>query len=123
VEVQTKNESAPAVVGEILKQMRRLRQEAVSDQELEDAKAYLKGSFPRRLETTRKIADFLSALWFFNLGDDYVDKYPAYIDAVTKDDVRRVAEKYLQPENYRLVIVGNEKQMSLTDLEPPKNIR
>ena len=123
VEVQTKNESAPAVVGEILKQMRRIRQEAVSDQELEDAKAYLKGSFPRRLETTRKIADFLSALWFFNLGDDYVDKYPAYIDAVTKDDVRRVAEKYLQPENYRLVIVGSEKQMSLTDLEPSKNIR
>lgn len=123
VEVQTKNESASSVVGEILKQMRRIQQEPVSDQELADAKAFLKGSFPRRLETTRKIADFLSAVRFFNLGDDYVEKYPGYIDAVTKDDISRVALKYLRPDDYRLVIVGNERLLPLADLQPPKDVR
>ncbi|MBF0329297.1 MAG: insulinase family protein [Nitrospirae bacterium] len=119
VEVQTKNESADVVVKEILKQMQRMRSEYVSEQELSDAKAYLTGSFPRRLETTSKIVDFISAVQFFNLGDDYIQKYPSYIKSITKEDVRRVAEKYLNPEAYVLVLVGRQSEMKLHQLQAP----
>ncbi|KAF0144191.1 MAG: hypothetical protein FD156_2007 [Nitrospirae bacterium] len=111
--VQTKNESANTAIGEILRQMEKIREEKVSDQELADAKAYLTGSFPRRLDTSRKIADFLASVEFYNLGKDYVEKYPSYINAVTKEDVLRVAQKYLDPENFVLVVVANQKKAGL----------
>jgi zinc protease len=113
IEVQTKNESAGLVISEIVKQMARIRKERVSDEELSDAKSYLTGSFMRRLDTNRKIADFLAFVEFYNLGLDYIDKYPAYINSVTKEDVLRVARKYLNPENYVLVVVANQEKADL----------
>lgn len=113
VEVQTKNESAGVVIEEILKQMRRIMSGPVTDLELDDAKAYLTGSFPRRLETSRKIADLLPAVRFYGLGDDYIEKYKDYINSVTKEDVLRAAAKYLNPDNYKLVVVGNKKHLNL----------
>jgi zinc protease len=113
VEVQTKNESAGRVIEEMLKQIRLIKAEPIMDQELQDAKDYLIGSFPRRLETSRKIADFLVAVQYYNLGDDYIDKYKDYIGRVTKEEVLRVARKYLNDENYVLVIVGNKTKLVL----------
>jgi len=111
--VQTKNESANTVIDEIRRQMNKIREEKVSDEELSDAKSYLTGSFPRRLDTNRKIADFLATVEFYNLGLDYVEKYPGYINSVTKDDILRVARKYLDPENYVLVVVANQEKATL----------
>jgi zinc protease len=115
VGVQTKNESASVAIDEIRKQLERIRKESVSDDELSEAKAYLTGSFPRRLDTNRKIADFLASVEFFNLGENYVTKYPDYINAVTKEDLLRVAQKYLDPDKYILVIVANQKNVSLQE--------
>jgi zinc protease len=114
VEVQTKNESAGRVIDEMLKQMRLMKAESISDQELQYAKDYLIGSFPRRLETIRKTADFIAAVQYYRLGDDYIDRYKDYVAKVTKDDVLRVARKYLDDENYVLVIVGNKKKLVLS---------
>lgn len=115
VDVQTKNASAGTVVEETLKQIKKIRTEPVSDQELADAKAYLTGSFPLRLETSRRLADFLAAVQFYNLGDDYIKRYPEYIKNVTKEDVQRVAKKYLNVENPVIVIVGDQKKIKLPD--------
>lgn len=123
VGVQTKNESAGAVIEEILKQIGRIQTEPVTDQELADAKAYLTGSFPRRIETSRKIADFLTAVQFYHLGDDYIEKYPGYINGVTKEDVLRVAKKYLTPENSVLVIVGNKALLHLPQFQLPQDVQ
>jgi zinc protease len=116
VEVQTKNESASTVVEEILKEIRGIREEGVTEEELSDAKAYLSGSFPRRLDTMSKIVWFLSTVEFHGLGLDYMEKFPDYINAVTRDDVKRVARKYLDPENYVLVIVARLSEADIEDL-------
>jgi len=113
VEVQTKNESAGRVIDEMLKQIRLIKAEPITDQELQDAKDYLIGSFPRRLETSRMIADFLVTVQYYNLGDDYIDRYRDYINKVTKEDVLRVARKYLNNDNYILVVVGNKNKLNL----------
>jgi zinc protease len=115
VGVQTKNESASVAISEIRKQLERITKENVSDEELSEAKAYLTGSFPRRLDTNRKIADFLASVEFYNLGDNYIKKYADYINAVTIEDVLRVAQKYLDPENYILVVVANQKTVVLQE--------
>ncbi|MEW6067842.1 MAG: pitrilysin family protein [Nitrospirota bacterium] len=113
VEVQTKNESAKLVISEILKQVERIRKEHVSDEELSDAKSYLTGSFARRLDTNRKIADFLASVEFYNIGIDYMERYPEYINFLTKDDILRVALKYLDSENYVIVVVANQEKATL----------
>ena len=112
-EVQTKNESANTATEEILKQIEKIREEKVSDEELSGAKDYLTGSFPRRLDTSRKIADFLATVEFYNLGLDYTEKYASFINAVTKEDVQRVAGKYLDAENFVLIVVANQKKAAL----------
>jgi len=113
VGLQTKNNSANEAINEILKEMDRIRTEKVSDKELDNAKLYLTGSFPLRIDSNRKIAAFLIAVEFYDLGLDYVDDYKKFIEAVSKDDLLRVARKYLDTKNYILVIVGDIEKAAL----------
>ena len=113
VGLQTKNESANTAIGEILKEIKKVRNFPVSDAELSGAKSFLTGSFPMRLETSQRIANFLVAVEYYGLGMDYIDKYPAYINSVTKEDVIRAAKKYLDSENFTLVVVADQKKTEL----------
>ncbi len=113
VTIQTKNESANEVIAETLKEIRRIQSEPVTDKELNDAKAYLTGSFPLRMDTSAKIAAMLTAIELFNLGLDYPQKFPVLINAVTREDVQRVARKYLHPDSVVIVVVANQEKAKL----------
>lgn len=95
----------------ILHEIATIVKEPVQQSELDDAKAYLTGSFVFRFETDAEIAGFLLEAETYNLGFDYVQRYPALIRTVTVDDIRRVTKQYLDPGRYTLVVVGpvNEK--------------
>ena len=107
VSMQTKNEVAQEAIEEALAQIRRIREQPVGVQDLQDAKAYLTGSFPLRLDTNKKIAGMLATVEFYGLGLNYVDRYPALINAVTAADIQRVAQKYLDPDRYALAVVAD----------------
>jgi zinc protease len=111
--LQTKNESANIAINEVLGEMERIRTEPVSDKDLRDAKSYLTGSFPLRIDSNSKIAGFVLAVEVNSLGLDYVDKYPSLINSVTQEDVLRVAKKYLDTKNYVLVVVGSMEKIKL----------
>ncbi|RMG73380.1 MAG: insulinase family protein, partial [Nitrospirae bacterium] len=98
VGVQTKNPSARDVIDVIVEEMKRIQNEPVTDEELSDAKAYLTGSFPRRIDTMGKIANFLVLTEFYGLGLNYDKDYIRLINSVTKKDIQQVARKYLHPE-------------------------
>jgi zinc protease len=87
--------------------MKAIREASVTDQELAEAKAFLMGSFPLRLDSTAKMAQVLAQVEFYGLGFDYFSQYTTWIDRVTKEDVLRVAKQYLDPQHYALVVVGN----------------
>ena len=87
----------------------------VSEKELEGAKKYLVGSFPLRLNTQRKIAAFLTLVEYFGLGLDYPERYPSLINAVSREDVLRVAREYLHPDRYILVVVADLKQAGVEE--------
>jgi len=80
--------------------------EPVTDEELRDARDFLTGSFVFAFESSSQIARFLVHAEVYGLGYDYIEKYPQYIKAVTTADITRVARKYLDHENYTLVVVG-----------------
>ncbi|MFZ5995665.1 MAG: M16 family metallopeptidase [Thermodesulfobacteriota bacterium] len=110
--VETRNATAGVAIDEILKEMERIRVNGVSDEELNEAKLYLTGSFPLKMDTNTKIAGLLTDMEFYNLGLDYPARYPAIINAVTKDQVADAARKHLYPNNYTLVIVGRQKEIT-----------
>ncbi len=113
VEIQTKNESANQVIAETIKEIKRMRAEPVAEKELSDAKAYLTGSFPLRMDTYAKIAGILTNIEIYNLGLDYPEKYPLLINSVTKEDILRVAARYLDPDRMVIVVVANQEKAKL----------
>ncbi len=108
VSLQTRNETANQAIAGVLTELNGIRDAPVTDEELADAKAYLMGSFPLRLDTTGKLAEVLSQVEFYGLGMDYFTRYPSWIEKVTKEDVLRVAKQYLNPTTYALVVVANQ---------------
>ncbi|PYR97666.1 MAG: hypothetical protein DMG16_23765 [Acidobacteria bacterium] len=90
----------------LVNEIRRITEEPVTAQELQDAKDYLTGSFVFAFEASPQIARFLIHAEVYGLGFDYVEKYLEYIRRVTIEDISRVAKMYLDSENYTLVVVG-----------------
>ena len=73
------------------------------------AKDYLIGSFPLRLDTTAKVADFIVAIEEQGLGLDYADRYKASVARVTAADVQRVAAGcFMAPDAFNRVVVGGK---------------
>lgn len=107
VELQTKTASVGEAIRLTCEQLRRIGAEAISEDELKGAKLYLTGSFPLQFDSNSEIASFLSAVEFFGLGADYADEYLEKIEAVTAEDIQRVARKYVRPEDLLLVVAGN----------------
>jgi zinc protease len=113
VVLQTKNASAREAISLSLEQMERIREELISEKELEGAKKYLVGSFPMRFDTQAKLANFLTQVEYYGLGLEYPEKYPSLIQSVTREEVLRVAKKYLHPKNTILVVVANLKEAGM----------
>src|SRR5215211_2546006 len=84
----------------------RLRSELVSTEELEDAKSYLTGVLPLALETHDGVASTLLAIEEFDLGLDYLERYPDIIAAVGREQVRQAAWTHLDPERLAVGIAG-----------------
>lgn len=113
VTMQTKNENANKAINAILKHIEDIRANPVKDNELNDAKSYIVGSFPLRLDTNSKMAGLLSLIEFYDLGLNYFTEYPKKINAVTKEDILKAAKKYLDPKNYLLVVVAKQKEAGI----------
>lgn len=117
VGLQTKSASTGRALELVRSEIRRIQNEPVSETELDDAKKYLTGSFPLKFDSNSEMALFYAAVEFYGLGDDYAEQYPARIEAVTREDVQRVAKKYLHPDERTLVVVGKQSEIEIPDLE------
>ncbi|HEY2904015.1 MAG TPA: pitrilysin family protein [Polyangia bacterium] len=98
-------------VGEILREINGMRDADVTDAELARAKDQIVKSFPARFATRGSVAGQLADIAVYGLPDSYLKDYTRKIMAVTKDDVRRVARKYLEPARLAVVVVGDEKSL------------
>ncbi|MEO6237858.1 MAG: pitrilysin family protein [Vicinamibacterales bacterium] len=83
--------------------------EPVAPAELDKAKNYLALQMPRNFETTRGTASALAQAFIYDLPADYYTTYGDRVRAVTAADVKRAADKYLQPDKFAVVIVGDRK--------------
>jgi len=104
--IATSADQRDRAVEGIRKEIGRIRKDRVDPEELADAKAYLTGSFVFRYETAEQLASRLSDLHRLGLSFDYPARFAKRIEAVTAEDVLRVAAKYLHPDRLATVIVG-----------------
>ncbi|MBP7694671.1 MAG: insulinase family protein, partial [Anaerolineales bacterium] len=80
----------------------------VTPAELEDNQAQFIGRLPLSLETNEGVASTLSSMELFDLGLDYMHRYPAMIRAITRDDVLETAREFLSAEQFALAVAGPE---------------
>lgn len=106
-ETNTRSEATTEVLRLIVDQFWRLQRERVSERELDGAKAYMTGSFPLTIETPEAIAMQVMNAVFYGLPLDQLQTFRERVNAVTPDDVQRVARTLLRPDRLSVVLVGN----------------
>ena len=98
--------TAPALV-DAMAELRRIREEPLSAEELDTARDYLVGVFPLRFETPGAIAGALAGLVVQRLPDDELERYRPAVAAVTADEARAAAEAHIHPDRTAVVVVGD----------------
>jgi zinc protease len=106
-ETDTRSEATAEVVKLIVDEFWKLQRDRTSDGELAGAQAYMTGSFPLSIETPGAIARQVLNVVFYDLSLDELRTYRQRANAVTPDDVQRVARTYLDPDRLTIVMVGN----------------
>src|SRR5690606_18752940 len=97
--VATENKEVGQSLSVIKAELERIAREGPTEEELRNAKDYLIGSFALRFDTSTKIAAQLLAIQLDNLGIDYIEKRNDLIEAVTMEDMKRVAKRMLGANN------------------------
>jgi len=108
----TKNERAAESLSVIAEEAERMASEGPTEDELEKAKKYLVGSYALRFDTSTKIAGHLLQLQQEGFGPDYLDRRNAEIEAVSLEDVRRVAKRLLGDGRFLVAVVGRPEGVS-----------
>ena len=89
----------------VLRELRKVKEEGLTEDEVGRAKRYLIGNFEIGLQTNGSQASTMSLDELYGMGYDHYQKYPEEIQKVTKEDVHRVAQKYFTLEAYALAII------------------
>src|SRR5204863_5399527 len=106
-QTNTRSETTGETLRLMIDEISKLLRERVGERELEGAQEYLTGSFPITIETPSQIALQILNAVFFGLNMNDLQTYRERVNAVTVDDVQRVARSYLHPDKLTIVLVGN----------------
>jgi zinc protease len=104
--IGTSPEHRQKAVDGFLAEIRRIRTEPVSAQELQDVKDYLTGSFVFALERNSNLAAYAIRARRFALGFDFLQRYPDIVRSITVEQVREAAERHLHPDRLAVISAG-----------------
>lgn len=104
-----RNEVTDSAITEILYEIEQITDDYVKDAELNLTKSSMAGGFARSLERPSTVARFALNIIKNDLPKDYYQTYLKQLEAITKDDLLMVAQKYFTPKNCNIIVVGNEE--------------
>ncbi|NOZ61435.1 MAG: insulinase family protein [Calditrichaeota bacterium] len=105
---QTKSESTVQAIELMLQEMKRMMAEMVSEEELQRAKDQYLNSFVFNFDSKAKIINRMLTYAFYGYPLDFADQIKQGVEKVTREDVFRVAKKYLKPDQVQILVVGNQ---------------
>jgi zinc protease len=111
--LQTKNESANQAIEESMAEVRRMKEQGISEKQLEEAKAFITGNFATQFSSSARIASYILSVERLGFGPDYADRYPELIRAVTREQVQEAARKHINLDEAVLAVVGNMAKADL----------
>lgn len=114
-QVASSNDRVAQAIDVIRDEWAKLASEGVTADELVDAKTYLTGAYPLRFDGNGTIASILVGMQMDGLPIDYADTRNDKVNAVTLDDIKRVAARVLRPEDLHFVIVGQPEGLESTN--------
>lgn len=106
-----RNEVTDSAIQQFLIELNKIRTENVTKTELDLAKSFIAGGFARSLESPQTVASFALNILMYDLPEDYYETFLQKLQAVTVEDVARVAKKYITPSKARIVVVGNKDEV------------
>jgi zinc protease len=109
----TRSDRAGQALDVMQAEFRKMAETGPTEEELARAKSYLTGSYALRFDTSTKIAEQLVAIQLEDLGIDYIDKRNGLVNAVTLDDVKRVARRLLDA-SMLITVVGKPEPVPAT---------
>ena len=107
----TRNATTEKAIDMALQVLSNLHEKGISEDELESAKAYMKGQFPTSIETSDRLASTIARLDFYGLDETDINSYYARIDAMTVADARRIITQYFPMENLVFVLIGKSSEI------------
>src|SRR6056297_248924 len=111
-QASVRNAVTDSAIVESLKEIRRIKTEPVDAEMLENAKSKFAGDFVLRLEQPSTIANYALNIKTNELEEDFYETFLEKINAVTADDIQRVANKYYQTDNMRIVVAGKASEIA-----------
>jgi zinc protease len=112
--LQTRIDTTSQALNSLFTVLEGMKREPVSPDELTDMKLYFEGSLPRRAETYGQVAELLVDREFFELPDGYWESEIRRIQQLTAQDIQRVAQRYLDTENFVLALVSKRERLQLS---------
>jgi zinc protease len=109
VDTQVRNEVTADAIREILNEIKQLRTTATTVEELKAVKQYITGNFVISNESPSAVANRIATVELYGMPKDYYQKYIDEINAVTLEEVREMAQTYIQPESFYMVVSGDKK--------------
>ena len=109
VRTQVGSQFTEGAVEDILDEIKKLSTTPIPDDRLNEVKSYLIGSFPMQIQTNAQVADLLVFLKLYNLPMNYYDNYISSVQGTTKEDLMKIAQKYLDVSKMSIVISGDNE--------------
>jgi len=110
-QAQVRNGVTDSAAVELLKEMDKIKNSLVSDEEIENAKAKYTGNFVLSLENASTIASFARNIITQDLTEDYYNTFLSNIDKVSKEDILNASKKYFQTGNTRIFVTGKGSEI------------
>lgn len=111
IETELNSDKTMFAVEEIIKELNDIKDNFVSDLELEETKNYITGNYPLQLETSNGVSGKLLNMELYGLNEEYYNTFLRNVNSITKEDVSYVSKKYLFPESLKIVAAGNVSKL------------
>jgi zinc protease len=112
--MQTRRDQADEALAVVRKTLRDFVNDGPTEKELLAARQNIVGGFPMRIDSNRKIHEYLAVIGFYNMPINYLDDFIANVERVTVADIRTAFAKHVDPDKLVTVVVGADKDQTVT---------
>ncbi|QYJ97439.1 insulinase family protein [Shewanella alkalitolerans] len=108
----TKSDTTKEAIDLALKTYSRLWQTGIDQPTLDSAKAYVKGQFPPKFETSEQLAGLLSSMYLYGFDDSFINDFQKNVDGLTLAETQRLVNSYFPQDKLQYVLIGNASKIA-----------